>query len=272
MSSTLYIFVGQKEFLLSTIFDEEITTIQHIDRSFVPLRELTKESELFEYQYTRYKIQFCSEQHAIVPALMYKSGQKEKLITLEYGPVINPIVEEMLPSIESYQVFALNPEIQYLNSELPGTPIITDYAGSMAQWFLHHLKEKESPCICAFLMDNRLDILFIHQSVLQFYNRYTVQKQSDILYYILYCIDTFGLNGNDLEIFLTGEFKQDDESCMQLSQYVESVYIFRDEEKLKSAEIFVHQYASASVAPAETTFAQKSNQEYSHLISLLHCE
>lgn len=189
------------------------------------LRELIRGNELFKKQFERINIAYYSGQLVLVPGELYNDEDTD--VWLDFctsGRQQGQVRSDRLYVLNAFGIYSVPHEvIAFFEEMLPGyrlrhhgaalienTVAIRQLDGWQADMVLH-------------INPKHFEILLFQQEKLSCYQSFQIQCLDDMLYYIFYVLEQYGLQASRLEAMVLGRLSLDSRGFELLSSFFKKV-------------------------------------------------
>lgn len=178
--------------------------------------------EKLKLNYFSCSVSYKSFPSTIIPNKLFDLEKKHKYLDFILEGV-ESIKTDILNQSDSSLVYSINENLE--NSIHQILPSIkeknsTNIAICQILKQYSHLKKKTS---YLFINIHNIEIIVIENGKLIFQNSFKVSKNTDVLYFTLFCLDQLNIDPNKNEVFLFGEIEKGDENYSLLYEYIRNI-------------------------------------------------
>ncbi len=198
----------------------------HIEGLAAELETFIKENPLLLGSFERVNIAWYQPQYTLVPAQLYLHAGKQA-----YHEYCGPLAQQYelradkLNNLEAYGIYpfpeVLRKKLDFLYSSYrlrhTGTVLIENVLAAIK---LGELKAD----IVLHIKPGHFELLLLEASCLIFYNSFAYQAFDDLMYFLFYVLEQFGLDASQMEALLAGEISLDSKNYELLSGYFKKVH------------------------------------------------
>jgi len=195
------------------------------DELAAELEKFIKEHPLLLGSFERINVAWYQPKYTLVPADLFLHAGKDAYHQF-CGPTpdYHELKADKLNNLEAYGIFpfpeVLRKKLDFLYPSYrlrhTGTVLIES---TLAAFRLGELKAD----IVLHIKPGHFELMLLEGSRLVFYNSFAYQAFDDLMYFLFYALEQFGLDASQMEAMLAGEISLDSKNYEMLSQYFKQV-------------------------------------------------
>ncbi len=192
----------------------------HVDAVISFFKNSGIHTQKFSYVY----INIVNNLYTLCPAQFYDDEKKSLLLEFNCGPLnhMDVLVDEVSSSVKL--IYAVNTQLKScLNQHFPKHQI--KHAITILNKLALFSPDLLQSNFIVQLRQSSLEIIHKNESNILFSNIYQVNSNEDVLYYILFAIEHFQLQPNQVLITLIGNFEATSEIIKYLKKYVSQIQL-----------------------------------------------
>ena len=189
-----------------------------------------------------------------IPEVLFDNKNINKYIDYTYGTIDEECQFVKQKFTNCYEVFTIDANLvsllktHFKNLDLKSSSsVFVDYA--------INLNLKTTQNILIQVNENHFHIILISNGKFQFHNLFYFKNSNDFIYYLMNCLQTLGIKGNNIELHVTSELEKTNTLFEILKKYVKIHFMDRP-------SIFLYQ----------DNIMQTSPHKHHNLFSQLICE
>ena len=203
------------------------------------LASLFASDEMLTLPYKEVFLLSDTGQSTLVPIPYFDESKASDLYKFNLGETVDSVIHyNKLPEALVYTVFSYAPAvIAEIQKAFPSigiyhrtSPFIENLVQESSKW-------PRSKCYVS-IHKGILDIGLAHQKKLDFFNSFSYQENSDIIYYILTTLEQFKLTAAFTDIFLSVDMENHDEIFEYINGFVSHVNFIRPSDVFTYSYIF----------------------------------
>lgn len=206
------------EHFYQLVLDFNISNFTELIENFI-----TKNDELHQ-EFEQVKVIHNNDFFSLVPNELFSSNSPKEYLRFSVPDFqANPVSYDEIPSVQAINVYVPNTE---LNTCLRGIyrEIQYEHFASLLLKTIH-LFEYFSERKVSYLHfeKNRFYMAVYQQQDLIFFNCFSFQSPTDVLYYLLFSLEQLGVKSNEIDLFLLGEISYEQDVFQLIYSYIEFV-------------------------------------------------
>jgi len=188
-----------------------------------PLSEyqsIFERDDILGLRYKSCKNMLVSPRFTLVPDYLFDDDSKELYMTFNHGEATdNQTLQNHVKSTSLYNVFSYpNDLTDLLNTYQPNIKLFHH-----ATTFLNTIVSRYSTALAVRFYSGYLDIVFIENGKLLFYNTFLIDAPEDAVYYLLVVSNLFDIDLKTQKLIYAGNYEQMPTEIAILNNYVESI-------------------------------------------------
>lgn len=220
-----FAILDPKHFRYLRLDSYQFKSAQHAEGLAQSLEAFIKECPLLLGSFERVSVAWYQPQFSLIPAELFLHAGKET-----YQRFCGPTPEghdlkaDKLNNLEAYGIYpfpeTLRKKLEFLypihRIRHTGTVLIES---TLAAFRLEELKAD----IVLHIKPGHFELLLLDGKRLLFYNSFSYQAFDDLMYFLFYVLEQFGLDASQMEAMLAGEISLDSKKYQYLAQYFKRV-------------------------------------------------
>lgn len=195
--------------------------------------------ELLSYLYRRVKILMPDESSVLVPSRLYNDLEKATYFRelTDKEPSLQ-IQSDDLNGIDAHVVYPADTNLMGLIKKQFPTSWFYSKTTPLLLGFRSMADSTEVHTVFAHFSEGNLHIAYFEKRALQFYNTYSCNTASDVLYFTLLVFNQFGLDPSRAPLRLSGQLLEDSDVYRTLSRYIANLGFIAEPGFLKFSRKF----------------------------------
>ena len=193
----------------------------HLGSLAKTLDGIISKEDLLSPEYQQVKIVFMQTQASLVPDRLFNEEEKNTYLEELTTPPdeVETQVDEIAP-LQIRSVYSLDTDV----SELLRTKFPTSSFFSVSTPFLvgshHAIPEDATEIAFACFHHNTFQLALFEKGELLFYNQFSFNSASDVLYFVLLSYEQYGLDTGTVPLYLSGQVVNDSDIYKILYRYI----------------------------------------------------
>jgi hypothetical protein len=234
----------------------EVNDNSVFQKGLFELRSWLEGLELYGKEYSNTHIVFETPQYSIMPEALFVAEKADAMLAMHHDlPKFSAVKNNRIAAKQWVNVYSV-PEI-FMNTVKVLFPQadMHHYAEYLLLALLN-FNDKQHDTLYINMHAQYMDIVHLHGQELRFINTFQTEADTDIIYFILSVAEQQKINGDRLQLVLTGDVNANGSLLSLLRKYVPNVTLF------KRVEGYSY--------PA--SFREFQDQQYFSATSILLCE
>ncbi len=183
------------------------------------LRRILHREDLLAYPFERTELVYCSPVATIVPKRMF-----DPELTGEYLNSLTDNLDGMpdyepLNGLDMVAVWANEIKLEAIGAHFFPKARKLPYAAGLIESMKKYSAESET-AVCVHLRPGLLHVAAFERGNLLFFNTFSFEKSSDVLYFTLLAFDQFNFKPTEVPLYLSGEILKESEIYRQFERFV----------------------------------------------------
>lgn len=202
------------------------------------IEEIIYKDDFLGRSYHAYHLIFVFERNTLVPAGLFDPAVKEDYFTLNHNlEEAYIIANNKIEQPDALLLFDIRSDLQeLLIKAFPEASLSHHVKPLLFAAFKNAISQNHS-YIHLNIEDTFFNLFLIDKKKLHFFNTFRYRNSSDILYYLLYSFEQFGIEKNEA-IYVSGLIEHGDELYNNMSRYVSQINFVKPEGKWSMSYIF----------------------------------
>ncbi|MFO7978059.1 MAG: DUF3822 family protein [Bacteroidales bacterium] len=189
------------------------------------LHQMVRDNPLLAASYHQVSISWFTTQLTLIPVSLYQQEQKDSYYQFANNlPPDHMVAQDRLNTLEAYGLYAISTEVNnQLNQLFPGHRL--RHSGTVLIESLlatRQLNEWKASMVL-HIRRKHFDVVLFEDQKLNYYNSFRYEEFGDLMYYLFFVLEQFGLDANAMDVLLVGEISLDNDRFLALSQYFRKV-------------------------------------------------
>lgn len=168
-------------------------------------------------------LSFVNSKQILVPAEFYSEEKEEEFLQFGLSVSKNNIIERnYIKNYDNYLIFTYKEAFEEFLKKKYSKILLLHSASGFLFSRKAHLGRME---IHLMIYMGKIDLVFLRNKKLLFYNSFDYQTKEDILYYIAFIADYFSVKGEHLFLILEGKVRYQDLLYNFLADYFENIEV-----------------------------------------------
>ncbi len=241
-------YIALKNFLLE---ESHPSTIEE------QIKRLLQTDNYLNRKYKSSALIYTTSNAALIPNPIYDPDRLEELYNFSNRLVDkHEIYSNEIPCIDARIIYAIPQIILDLIGDNPNNfRVFHQSCPIIENSYLEAKSKTDEAYISAQVFPDFFDLTVFKNGQLELYNTFTYKTDQDLIFYILYVYEQFGLNPDKVCLSLSGYVEKKSELINKLSQFIHAIS-FGD-----FSRSFTYSY----------TFGQLNQHQFTNLINLYRC-
>lgn len=181
-----------------------------------------------------------SPHYVIIPAAVYDPNSMESYFAFcAEVPVNHQVVADQLGAIDAVGIYAVPNDLTGIAEERFKDFRIRHQASVLIESFFANQREDGIKAdVVLHLKPRHFEVLLIHQQKLLCYKSYFYEAFDDVLYYLFYLLELYGMEANKKNLMLIGELRSGSNEVAILENFFPRVIFPGRNEKVQFSEVF----------------------------------
>lgn len=205
-----YIALAHKTFHKELIFDDFLNELENY----------LENNELLNHPYKSTRLIWVSPKNTLIPSSYFKKENLKQYF--EFNQKLGELDEihyNELMYIDAYSVFIVSNQVANIFAKkFQNISFYNQQIPFIEQSLLKH--HSESKKVVANVNHNFMDLCITENGKLMHHNNFAFKTGMDIIYFILYVFEQFGLDPKTTELYLNGFIHKKEETYIQLKNFV----------------------------------------------------
>lgn len=210
------IYLGLRHYQLEDIYSTE----NYVDK----LTEIFNEDNLLNRQFQSSSFVYLTQKSTLIPESFFDKSNLKAYF--EFNQSLNELDEinyNFIAEINAYNIFTVpNYIVNEVVNRLKNVNLFHQATPFIKSIFEKDIKT-ESECVYVNMNNKFIDIAVAVQNRLLLYNTFQFQKETDLLYFILYIYNQLNLDTRNSKLYISGEQSDKTRYYNELKKYITTV-------------------------------------------------
>lgn len=197
---------------------------------------------LLSQTFQKVQLSYFSPHYVMIPESVYDPGNIESYY-LFCAPMSDKhqVVADRIEAIGAFGIYAVPDQLTNFAGEKSRDFRIRHQASVLIDSVFTNQQEDEHKAdVVLHIKPGHFEILLIHQQKLLCYKSYFCQVFDDVLYYLFYLLELYGMDANQKKLMLIGELQTDADEVAILKKFFPQVIFPNRNAKFKFSKLFSH--------------------------------
>ena len=210
------IYLGLRHYQLKDVYHTE----NYVDK----LTEIFKEDNLLNKQFKSSSFVYLTQKSTLIPESFFDKSNLKAYF--EFNQSLNELDEinyNFITEINAYNIFTVpNNIVNEVVNRLKNVNLFHQATPFIKSIFKKDIKT-ESECVYVNMNNKFIDIGVAVENRLLLYNTFQFQKETDLLYFVLYIYNQLNLDTRKSRLFISGEQSDKTQYYNELKKYITAV-------------------------------------------------
>ena len=210
------IYLGLRHYQLKDVYHTE----NYVDK----LTEIFKEDNLLNKQFKSSSFVYLTQKSTLIPESFFDKSNLKAYF--EFNQSLNELDEinyNFIAEINAYNIFTVpNYIVNEVVNRLKNVNLFHQATPFIKSIFKKDIKT-ESECVYVNMNNKFIDIGVAVENRLLLYNTFQFQKETDLLYFVLYIYNQLNLDTRKSRLFISGEQSDKTQYYNELKKYITAV-------------------------------------------------
>lgn len=187
------------------------------------VKEFVSQKNELQQEFEQVKIIHNNDFFSLVPKELFSSNSPKEYLRFSVADFQeNPVSYDEIPSVQAINVYVPNTELNICFRDIY-REIQYEHFASLLLKTIHLFESSSENEAFLHFEENRFYMAVYKNQNLTFFNCFSFQTPTDVLYYLLFSLEQLGLNLSEISLFLFGEISYEQEVFKLIYSYIESV-------------------------------------------------
>lgn len=185
-------------------------------------------------------LSYFSPHYVIIPASVYDPDSIESYLSFcAAAPENHQVVADQLDAIEAFGIYAIPDDLSaFAGKRFVDFRIRHQASVLMESFFANQREDEVKADVVLHLKPGHFEMLLIHQQKLLCYKSFFYQVFDDVLYYLFYLLELYGMDANQKNLMLIGELQSGTDEVAILESFFPKVTFPGRNRKFRFSEVF----------------------------------